>query len=54
LAEEKDEGRPHGGLQLIMAAAAPHRQWKGCADLCSLMTETGPKGTLHQGRFGRV
>ena len=36
---EEAEGRPHGGLQL------PHEGSGGAgAELCSLGTETGPKG----------
>ena len=29
-----------------MAAAAPHREWRATADLCSLVTTTEPKGMV--------
>ena len=37
-----EQSRLRGG---IMAAAAPHREWRDNIELCSLGTATGPEGT---------
>ena len=49
---EEAEVRPHGALQFLMAAAAPHRERRGSTDLCSLVTDSsqGNNMELCQGR----